>query len=192
VVPPLEASKSKKGGKNLQNSKEDKAKIINGLSESFGKSKATFVYDYKGMTVEQVTNLRKQLSEVGATMKVVRNTLALRALSDYKSAKDALSDKLVGTNAVIFAFEEASGAAKTVSNFAKDVELFSFKAGVMGDTVLDANRLKYLSTLPGKDELRAKLLGTLQAPMSQFVRVLNAVPGGFVNVLNAYKDKKSS
>ncbi len=62
----------------------------------------------------------------------------------------------------------------------------------MGETILDAQKLNYLATLPGKDELRAKLLGTLQAPASTFVRVLNAVPGGFVNVLNAYKDKQNS
>lgn len=174
------------------NTKEKKAELIKDLSDSFAKSKAAFLVDYKGMNVEQITTLRKQLSDVGATMKVVRNTLALRALSDYKSANDALSDKLVGTNAFVFAIEEATGPAKTVSNFVKEVEHFKFKAGIMGETVLDSQRLTYLSTLPGKDELRAKLLGTLQAPMSQFVRVLAAVPGGFVNVLNAYKDKKSS
>lgn len=173
------------------NTRERKAELIQGLSDSFSKSKATFVVDYKGMNVEQVTTLRKQLHQVGASLKVVRNTLAIRALADHKPANDALSPKLVGTNALVFAFEEASGAAKTVSAFAKDVEAFSFKAGIMGETVLDAQRLNYLATLPGKDELRAKLLGTLQAPMSQFVRVLNAVPGGFVNVLNAYKDKQS-
>lgn len=174
------------------NTKEKKAELIKGLSDSFATAKAAFLVDYKGMNVEQITTLRKQLSDVGATMKVVRNTLALRALSEYKSANDALGDKLVGTNAFVFANEEASGPAKTVSNFVKDVENFKFKAGIMGDTVLDSQRLTYLSTLPGKDELRAKLLGTLQAPMSQFVRVLNAVPGGFVNVLNAYKDKQNS
>lgn len=174
------------------NTKETKANLIQNLADSLAKSKASFLVDYKGMNVEQVTTLRKQLNEVGATMKVVRNTLALRALSDHKAANDALGPKLVGTNAFIFAFEEASGPAKTVSAFAKEVEQFSFKAGIMGETVLDSNRLTYLSTLPGKDELRAKLLGTLQAPMSGFVRVLNAVPGGFVNVLNAYKNKQES
>lgn len=174
------------------NTKETKANLIQNIADSLAKSKASFLVDYKGMNVEQVTTLRKQLNEVGATMKVVRNTLALRALSDHKAANDALGSKLVGTNAFIFAFEEASGPAKTVSAFAKEVEQFSFKAGIMGETVLDSNRLTYLSTLPGKDDLRAKLLGTLQAPMSGFVRVLNAVPGGFVNVLNAYKKKQES
>lgn len=172
--------------------KEDKAELIKGLSDSFAGAKAAFLVDYKGMSVEQVTTLRKQLSDVGAKMKVVRNTLARRALKDYKAADEALGDKLVGTNAFVFAFEEASGPAKAVTAFAKEVEQFKFKAGIMGDTVLDSQRLTYLSTLPGKDELRAKLLGTLQAPMSGFVRVLNAVPGGFVNVLNAYKDKQNS
>ena len=172
------------------NTRESKAELIQGLTDSFSKSKASFLVDYKGMNAEQVTSLRKQLSQVGASMKVVRNTLAIRALTDHKSASDALSSKLVGTNAFIFAYEEAAGPAKTVSAFAKDVEQFSFKAGIMGETVLDAARLNQLATLPGKDELRAKLLGTLQAPSAQFVRVLAAVPGGLVNVLNAYKNKK--
>lgn len=172
--------------------REEKAELVKGLSESFSKAKASFLVDYKGMNVEQVTTLRKKLNDVGATMKVVRNTLARRALSEYESANEALKDKLVGTNAFVFAFDEASGPAKAVAEFAKDVEHFKFKAGIMGDTALDSQRLTYLSTLPGKDELRAKLLGMLQAPMSGFVRVLAAVPGGFVNVLNAYKDKQNS
>lgn len=171
--------------------RDQKAKQIQGLSDSFNKAKASFLVDYKGMTVEQVTDLRKKLSAVGAEFKVVRNTLAKRALSDFPEANDALSDKLVGTNAFVFAIDEAPAAAKTVDSFSSEVENFKFKYGVMGSLVLDASRMKYLSTLPGKDELRAKLLGTLQAPASTFVRVLNAVPGGLVNVLNAYKNSKS-
>lgn len=170
--------------------KDQKADLIKGLSDSFGKAKASFLVDYKGMDVEQVTSVRKKLSAVGAELKVVRNTLAKRALSDFPAEKEALDDKLVGTNAFVFAYEEASGAAKTISACVDEFENFKFKSGVMSGSVLDQNRMKFLATLPGKDELRAKLLGTLQAPASKFVRVLNAVPGGLVNVLNAYKNQK--
>lgn len=170
--------------------REQKAEQIKGLSDSFGKAKASFLVDYKGMNVEQVTDFRKKLYEIGAELKVVRNTLAKRALSEFPTEKEGLDEHLVGTNAFVFAFEEASGAAKAISSYMKDVEQLKFKSGVMAGAVLDQKKMQYLATLPGKDELRAKLLGTLQAPASQFVRVLNAVPGGLVNVLSAYKDQK--
>lgn len=170
--------------------KEQKAEMIKGLSDSFAKAKASFLVDYKGMDVEQVTTLRKKLSAVGAELKVVRNTLAKRALSDYPNEKEALDSKLVGTNAIVFAFDEATGAAKAISACMEEFEHFKFKSGYMPGSILDAGKMKVLATLPGKDELRAKLLGTFQAPAQNFVRVLNAVPGGLVNVLNAYKNQK--
>ena len=174
----------------MQFTREHKANLVKSLSENMSQAKASFLVDYKGMDVEQVTILRKKLREVNAEMKVVRNTLAKRALSEHEVVSQVLADHLVGTNAFVFAFEEASGAAKAIADFTKEVEHFKFKFGIMGETPLDESRLKYLSTLPGKNELRAKLLGTFQAPMSQFVRVLNAVPGGFLNLLSAYRDQK--
>lgn len=170
--------------------REYKADLVKSLSESVSQAKASFLVDYKGMNVEQVTVLRKKLREVNAEMRVIRNTVARRALSEHQTVHQVLKDHLIGTNALIFAFEEASGPAKAILELIKETEHFKFKSGIMGNIPLDEGRLKELSTLPGKDELRGNLLGTLQAPMSQFVRVLNAVPGGFVNLLSAYKDQK--
>lgn len=168
-----------------------KAQQIEALSERFGRAKAAFIVDFKGMDVEQVTSLRKTLVPLNAEMKVVRNTLVRLALKNHPEAEQAIKDEFVGTNAVVFAYDDVSGSAKALSDFSKEVESLKLKSGVMEGEKLDANKIKYLSTLPSKEVLRAQLLGTLMAPASQFVRVLNAVPSGFLNVLNAYKDKKS-
>jgi len=171
--------------------RQRKAELVKDLSDKFGQSKAAFLVDFKGLSVEQVTEVRKALRSVGSELKVARNTLAKRALADHEKESAVLSDKLVGTNAFVFAFEEAPASAKTLMGFSKDLEFLKVKGGVMGGDELDENRIKFLATLPGKDELRAKLLGTLQAPASQLARVISAVPTGMVTVLKAYADKQN-
>ena len=165
---------------------------ITDISQRFSKSKAAFLVDFKGLNVEEVTTLRKTLHPLGSEMKVVRNTLAKRALKDSPDLESALSDSFVGTNAIVFAYDEASGPAKALAEFAKDVEELVIKTGVMDGKALDENGIKFLATLPSKPELQAMFLGTLQAPMASFVRTLNAVPSGFARVLGAYKDQKEN
>lgn len=172
--------------------KTDKAQEIASLSEKFGKANAAFLVDFKGMSVEQVTTLRKKLHPLQAEMKVVRNTLAIRALMDHPKSESAIKDSFVGTNAIVFAYGEAAGSAKALSDFGKDVEQFQLKVGVMDGTKLDANGIKALANLPSKDVLRAMLLGTLAAPMSKFVGTLNAVPSSFVRVLAAKRDQQGA
>lgn len=167
-----------------------KAQEISSLSERFGKAKAAFLVDYKGMNVESVTKLRKILRPINAEMKVVRNTLALRALKDHPSYDSALKDSFVGTNAVVFAYGDAAAPAKLLSDFTKEVEILQLKAGAMDGEKLDEAKIKYLATLPSKAELQAKLLGVLQAPMSKFLGTLQAAPAGFVRVLDAYRQQK--
>lgn len=170
----------------------DKAQEIASLSEKFGRAKAAFLVDFKGMTVEQVTSLRKRLVPVECEMKVVRNTLAIRALMDHPTSEAAIKDAFVGNNAVVFAYGEAPASAKALADFAKEVEVLQLKAGVMEGQKLDANGIKALASLPSKEVLRSMLLGVLQAPMSKFVGTLNAVPSGFVRVLAAQKDKQGA
>lgn len=169
--------------------REDKSTEIAALSERFGRAKAAFLVDFKGMTVEQVTSLRKKLVPVDSEMKVVRNSLAIRALGDHPASKTALESTFVGNNAVVFSYGEAPATAKALADFAKDVELLQLKGGVMDGSKLDANGIKALANLPSKDVLRAMFLGTLQAPASKFVRTLSAVPSGFARVLGAQRDK---
>jgi len=170
--------------------RETKAQEITAISEKFGRSKAAFLVDFKGMDVESVTRLRKSLRPVDSEMRVVRNTLASRALIDHPEMKSALDDKLVGTNAIVFAYGDAGALAKTLSKFGEDVEAFELKYGVMDGQALDAAKIKVLATLPGKNELRAKLLGTMAAPMTKLLGTMQAVPAGFVRAVSAYKDTK--
>jgi large subunit ribosomal protein L10 len=174
---------------NQSNTRAEKAQEISVLSSSFGRAKAAFLVDFKGMTVEQVTKLRMKLHPLESEMRVVRNTLALRAMQDHPKSFEALKNDFVGNNAVVFAFGEAPAIAKALTEFAKDVEALQVKVGELEGNRLDAKGIKALASLPGKDVLRAQLLGVLQAPMSKFVGTLNAVPSGFVRVLAAQKDK---
>ncbi len=171
--------------------REQKQQEITSLSEKFGRSKAAFLVDFKGMDVESVTKLRKTLKPIQSEMKVVRNTLAIRSLESHPTIKPALENKFVGTNAVVFVYEDASAVAKALAAFAKDVEAFQMKSGVMEGNVLDEQAIKVLATLPGKNELRAQLLGVLAAPMTKLLGTMQAVPGGFVRVLNAYNEKRA-
>jgi large subunit ribosomal protein L10 len=171
------------------NTRDEKAVEITALSERFGRAKAAFLVDFKGMTVEQVTSLRKKLVPVESEMKVVRNTLAQRALKDHPASESAIKDAFVGNNAIVFAFGEAPPVAKALADFAKDVELLQLKAGVMDGAKLDSKGIKALASLPSKEVLRAQFLGVLQAPASKFVRTLSAVPTGLVRVLGAQRDK---
>ena len=168
----------------------DKAQEIAALSEKFGKANAAFLVDFKGMTVEQVTSLRKKLHPTQSEMKVVRNTLAIRALIDNPKSESAIKASFVGTNAVVFAYGDASASAKALADFAKDVEQLQLKVGVMEGQKLTSEGIKALASLPSKEVLRAQLLGTFQAPMSKFVRTLSAVPSGFARVLAAHRDKQ--
>lgn len=166
-----------------------KAETVKALAEKFGKAKAAFLVDFKGMKVEQVTTLRKKLHPVESEMQVVRNTLAEKALEQYPQISNILSGVLRGTNAIVFAYGDVTASAKVLSTFAKDVELLQLKIGVMENSLLDQDKIKFLATLPTKDVLRAQFLGLLQAPMSKFVGTLNAVPSGFARVLAAHKEK---
>lgn len=151
----------------------DKEQEIKGLTDKLAKSKGAFVVDFKGMKVEQVTNLRKKLHTSDSEMKVVRNTLAKRALKDHPAVEKALSTSLKGTNALVFSYGEVNATAKILADFAKDVEVLQIKTGVMDGEAMDNAKINFLATLPGKDQLRAQFLATLNAPGSKLARCIN-------------------
>lgn len=169
-----------------------KEQEIQALTEKFQKAKAAFLVDFKGMKVEQVTSLRKKLNPSEGEMKVVRNTLAKRALQNFPEMEKAISGSFKGTNAIVFAYGDVSATAKALSMFAKDVELLQLKTGVMDNQALDAGKITFLATLPTKDVLRAQLLGVLQAPASKLVRTFNEVPAGLARVLAAKAKEQAS
>lgn len=153
--------------------RETKEQEVKSLTEKFSKSTGAFIVDYKGLKVEQVTSLRKNLNNSESEMKVVRNTLAKRALKDFPKVDEAISSSLKGTNAIVFSFGEVNATAKALADFAKDNEFLQVKTGVMDGEKLDEAKIKFLATLPGKDQLRAMFLGVLQAPGSKLARCLN-------------------
>ena len=108
-----------------------KAETVKALSEKFGRAKAAFLVDFKGMKVEQVTTLRKKLFPVEAEMQVVRNTLAEKALEQFPETAKSLGNVWRGTNAIVFAYGDVTASAKVLSGFAKDVEMLQLKVGVM-------------------------------------------------------------
>ncbi|MGE3973446.1 MAG: 50S ribosomal protein L10 [Bdellovibrionales bacterium] len=170
--------------------RQQKENAVKSVKDYLGRSKAAFLVDFKGLNVEQVTSLRKKLRGISSELKVVRNTLAKRAIVDDAKTDAALKNYLVGTNAFVFAYEDVSASAKLLVDFAKDNDKLEVKVGVMEGTALDKGKITTLARLPSKDVLRAQLLGVLAAPMSKFVRTLAAVPSGFVRVLDA-KAKQS-
>ncbi|MBX2987395.1 MAG: 50S ribosomal protein L10 [Bdellovibrionaceae bacterium] len=151
----------------------DKEQQVKALGEQIAKARGAFIVDFKGMKVEQVTNLRKKLNQSESEMKVVRNTLAKRAFKDHPNVEKAFSSTMRGTNAIVFSYGEVNATAKVLVDFAKDVEVLQIKTGMMDGEALDEAKVKFLGTLPGKNEMRAMFLGMLQGPGSALARCLN-------------------
>jgi large subunit ribosomal protein L10 len=165
-----------------------KEQEVKNLSEKFKKAKAAFLVDFKGMKVEQVTQLRKKLHPAEGEMKVVRNTLAKRAIAEFPAIGGALNSSFKGTNAIVFAYGDVAATAKTLTAFAKDVELLQLKTGVMDGQGLDSAKISFIATLPSKDVIRAQLLGVFLAPATKLVRTMKEVPASFARVLAAKKE----
>jgi large subunit ribosomal protein L10 len=167
--------------------KQDKAEMIEEVSALVAQAQTIVVAEYRGLTVESATKLRKQARSQGVQLRVLKNTLARRAMGGTPFA--GLSDKLVGP--LIYGFSaDPVAAAKVISAFAKDNEKLVVKAGAMPNSVLDEKGVKALATMPSREELLATLMATMQAPIGQFVRTLNEVPSRFVRTLAAVRDAK--
>jgi large subunit ribosomal protein L10 len=166
----------------------EKQELIDALHEDFGKSPNAILVDFRGLTVPAVTEFRRKVRQSGSSYRVVKNSLALRAAKG--TVYEKLGDKFEGTTGVAYTGSDPVVLAKVLVDFAKDNPNLVVKAGlVSGGQLLDAEGVKALSTMPSLPEMRAKLLGLLNAPATRLVRVLNAPGAKMARVLAAHQEK---
>ena len=152
---------------------EIKQPIVDEIKGYAADAKAAVLVDYRGLTVEQDTRLRKELREAGVVYKVYKNTMLIRAFEGTAFAQ--LDKDLEGPTAVAFSAEDETAPARILSNFAKEAEALQFKSGVVAGTYYDEAGIKTLANIPSRDTLISKLLGSLQSPVTNMARVLNQI-----------------
>jgi large subunit ribosomal protein L10 len=152
--------------------REQKATEVSELTEQIGKASNAFLIDFKGITVPQVTELRKQVRETKSGYVVVKNTLALIALKDSPIIN--MKEKFTGPTAIAFNSTDAVVLAKALTKFAKDVPAVQFKGALLNGQVVPASEIQNIANLPSREELVAKLLFMLQSPIRGLVTVLAA------------------
>lgn len=171
--------------------RQDKEKSIAQLHESFTHSQASILVSYKGLSVAEVSQLRKKLRENGALMKVAKLTLVKRAIGDIAGAVE-LKPYLKEQLAIVFAQNESPRVAKALLDFAKEHEKLQVIAGAVESQVLLQAGIKALAKLPSREILIAQLLGTMQAPVSQFAGILNMLIVRLLVVLKEIEKKKAA
>lgn len=168
---------------------EEKKAVIAEVSAEVAAAQAIVVAEYRGLEVGQITELRANARKSGVYLRVLKNTLVRRAVAG--TPFEGLQGAMVGP--LIYGIsKDPVTAAKTLQEFAKGNDKLVIKAGAMANYVMDANGVKALAAMPSRDELLSMLLGTMQAPIAQFVRTLNEVPTKFVRGLAAVRDAKQA
>jgi large subunit ribosomal protein L10 len=168
---------------------EQKKAVVAEVSERLTDAQAAVLAEYRGLTVAQMTELRSKAHQAGVYVQVVKNTLARRAVQG--TAFEGLGDHMVGPLAFASSSDPVA-VAKVLNEFAKANDKFSITAGAMAGKVMSVAEVEALAKLPSREELLAKLVGTMQAPVAKFVRTLNEVPSAFVRALAAVRDAKQA
>jgi large subunit ribosomal protein L10 len=166
---------------------EEKKAVVAEVSEKLAQAQAVVLAENRGLAVEDMTKLRVNARDNGVYLRVLKNTLARRAVTGTPFEK--LGDQMVGP-LVYGISEDPVAGAKVLNDFAKGNDKFVIKAGAMPDLVMSREDVANLATMPSREELLATLLGTMQAPIAKFVQTLNEVPGRFVRTLAAVRDDK--
>lgn len=152
---------------------ELKQPVVQEISENVKDAQSVVVVDYRGLTVAEDTQLRRELREAGVTYKVYKNTMMNFAFKDTDF--ESLSDVLEGPSAIAISKEDATAPARVLAKFAKDAPALEIKAGVVEGTYYDADGMKVIASVPSRDELLSKLLGSIQSPIGNFARVLKQI-----------------
>lgn len=164
----------------------EKVQVIDGLHEIFGSSAAVIVSHYKGLSVPQITELRRQARAAGAGFKVTKNRLVKRALPG--TPYESLNDLFLGPTAITYS-DDAVSAAKVVVDYAKKNDHLVVVGGGFGGHLLTEEQVRALSNLPSLDELRGRIVGLLNAPAARLIGVLQAPAGQLARILQAHADK---
>ena len=166
---------------------EQKRAVVAEVSKELAKAQAVILAEYRSVPVKDMTELRKRARGVGVYLRVLKNTLARRAVAE--TPFKGLTEKMVGPLAYGISADPVA-VAKVLQEFAKDNEKFVIKAGAMPNVVMSAREVAELAKMPSRQELLTKLVATMQAPIAKFVRTLNEVPGKFARTLAAVRDQK--
>jgi large subunit ribosomal protein L10 len=172
--------------------KSEKTQLAGELRERFAKAKVAIFADYKGLDANQANELRRQLRATDCEVKVLKNNLGRLVTKDgsFGVAAKELLDGVVGPTLVAFAYKDAAASAKVIHKFAKENEALRLKDSLMGTTKVVSAEIETLASLPSREVMLAKVLGTMNAPVTSFVTVLAAVPRGLVTVLAAIEKKR--
>jgi large subunit ribosomal protein L10 len=169
---------------------ENKQAIVAEVAEAAGKAMSAVLADYRGLTVTQMTQLRAKARQSGVYVKVVRNTLARRAVKGTEF--ECLDTALVGPTLLAFSLEDPGSAARLLKDFAKDFEKLEVKAVSIGGALMGADQLDRIATLPTRAEALATLMAVMKAPIGKLTRTLNEVPGKLVRTFAAIRDQKQA
>ncbi|MGI6552702.1 MAG: 50S ribosomal protein L10 [Clostridia bacterium] len=174
----------------MSKQRERKQQIVNEIKEKLDNSSAVIVTDYRGLNVSQMTKLRAELRNAGIEYKVLKNTLTSLAARELDLAD--LDNYLSGPTAIAFSREDPVAPAKVLTKFAKEHKALEIKGGLLDGKIIDANSIKALADLPGREELLAQVLRGFQSPLSQLVNVLNGPIRNLVYVLEAVRKQKEA
>ena len=166
---------------------DDKKAAVAEISAKVADAQSIVLAEYRGLEVGDMTALRAKARNAGVYLRVLKNTLARRAVTG--TPFESLAEHMIGPLAYGIS-TDAVAAAKVLNEFAKANEKFVIKAGAMPGQVMTPKQVATLATMPSREELLAKLMGTMQAPVAKFVQTLNEVPGRFVRTVAAVRDQK--
>ena len=169
---------------------EDKQAIVASVNAVASEALSAVVADYHGLDVSELTSLRQQARDTNVYLRVVRNTLARRAVKGTEF--ECLADALVGPTVLAFSQEDPGAAARLIKDFAKDHSALEVKALSVGGQLYGPSDIDVLAKLPTRDEALSMLMSVMQAPVAKFVRTLNEVPGKLVRTVAAIKEQKEA